>query len=145
MSVHGADIGQLIVVERKFRFDTPGILTGAPLYYPTPGDWLWDGFIVTDDPWDGITPLGDWGLLTIPKPGFLATIGTALTLSLFQDMTVAWTDAAIQYAPSQFETNDPVCVIVTKTGLPGGGDPGASQGGARLVLKIGKMSGEGTG
>lgn len=42
-----------------FAYNTPNLLTGAPLYIPTPGDILVDAFISVETAWDGIDPVGD--------------------------------------------------------------------------------------
>ena len=156
-SVLASEVALAPVVHRiAFAYNTPGLVAGAPLYVPKIGDVLLDAWIEVDTAWDGTTPLGDFGLFANSFPGFLATIGTAISESAFQDMTAAVSAATLgvaidpaanndaaalsshdllkQYVPCKFVTADPVCVCVTRTGLPGGASPGSTKGAAALCI-----------
>jgi hypothetical protein len=138
-----------------FTFAGGGAL-GLALYVPTPGDVLMDAWICVFEEWDGTTPLGDFGFFQAGQPGFLATIGTAISVDSLQDMTAEVTTSPLglsidpaknndvaalssyslsgQYVPGMFATGDPMCVVVTTTGLPGGAPPGSTKGAAALYL-----------
>lgn len=57
----GAGAGTPVVRKFPFAFDTPDLLTGAPLYTPTIGDILLDGWVEIGTAWNGTTPKGDFG------------------------------------------------------------------------------------
>jgi len=146
--------GHPILRALHFTYATANLDTGAPLYVPTPGDFLLDAWISVDTAFDGTTPLGD--LLIQGFAGFIATINTALSIHVFQDMKTAWIVGptgtmfdsdenndiaalssyllALQYVPSKFATNAPVCMVVSKDGTPTGGDPGSTVGAGTLYL-----------
>ena len=133
----------------SFAFDTPGLVDGAPVFYPRAGDFLLDAWIFPETAWDGLTPLADFGLFTTadggPYTGFFDAIKTAgLEGSPYQDMTVVqarnglglMTDggaanndfAALssyllnsQFVPAFFNADDaPICICVTQDRQAGG-------------------------
>lgn len=53
-----------------FAYNTPGILTGATLYTPTPGDILMNGWFAISTPWNGTDPFGDFGTFVGTNNGF---------------------------------------------------------------------------
>lgn len=53
--------GAPFMVQTPFAFDTPGIEDGIPCYTPQLGDVLLDVFAVITEPFDGTTPLLDFG------------------------------------------------------------------------------------
>ena len=54
-----------------FAYNTPNILTGAPLYVPVVGELLMDAWLEVDAAWDGTTPLGDFGTFSATNYGIL--------------------------------------------------------------------------
>lgn len=157
----GAGFGGLPVMHAiNFAYNTPNLATGAPLYTPTVGDWLVNGWIEVTTAWDGTTPLGDFGLLTAAFPGFLATMGADIgianaAVTVMTAVATPGTTGITSYPvglqplaalaadltaleatiiPGRFVTADPICAVVSTDGTVTGGDPGATQGAARLIL-----------
>jgi hypothetical protein len=154
----------LIFNQIPFSYNTTGILTGAPLYYPNIGDILYDGWFDIDTPWNGTTPTGDIGLISSGYSGILLEAGSTTQTpgtNFLQDMTVVQDTSTVgleidvtgtnntlmaacitgqtfglgkQYVPSRFISTNPVCVVVSQTGLAGGADPKSTQGFGYLVL-----------
>ena len=94
IAAHGGTTGQGAPVVRAFQFayNTPSILTGAPLYTPTPGDILLNAWMEIDTAWNGTTPIGDFGqFLAGETEGLLNFISF---VSANVDMSAA--DSAIQ-------------------------------------------------
>lgn len=64
--------GQSVVRAFPFAFDTPDLLTGAPLYTPTEGDILLDAWVQIDEAWDGTDPTIDVGTFDGVPTGLFA-------------------------------------------------------------------------
>lgn len=147
--------GAAIVRALPFAFDTANLTTGHTLYVPTPGDVLLDAWISVTTAWNGTTPSGDIGFFTLAGPPtglFVAASGVApedmtnvdvTTLGMLSDLgdntdlalsSVGTAGLNIRVVPAKFVTNAPLQVVVSQTGIPGGADPGASQGAAVLYL-----------
>lgn len=119
---------QPVVTAHKlpFAFDTPGLLDGAPLYTPTPGEILYDGWIEQVTSWDGTSPNADLGMFTLPGPptGLFEYSGVGrISLGSSQDesLGVGIYAQRLGYGAYSFTfiTDDPVCICVTQTGVPG--------------------------
>jgi hypothetical protein len=167
MATHQGTIGQVQLVECKFDYATPDLVTGATVYTPYVGDWLIDGWIAVNVAFNGTTPLADFGLFGASKPGFLNTLGTAASIVALQDMTTVAAvntlgllanagnyndaqglsiyNATMTPLPAQFASDDPIQVLVNQTGLPAGPDSVNTAGEASLFLRIASMTGQGTG
>jgi len=138
----GGNTGSGLLKVIPFGYDTPGISTGAPLYTPTAGELLLDGWIQVLTPWNGTTPLGDMGLISSGNLGVLSLMSAALggnTLP-YQDMTTTNQNFPIGYTygnfvntlsilssyvqtnlvPGIFTSSDPWCVSVNSTGSVSG-------------------------
>lgn len=137
-----------VVTTRKipFTFNTPGILAGAPLYIPTVGDILLDGWVEVDTAWNGTTPKwdfsqdpvdGGWlgfaaGPLSLTTADIMS--GGALVSSAHATAAFISGNAGDRCPPLKFTSVNPVKLWVTSTGYVGGGDPGSTQGSGVLHL-----------
>lgn len=146
------------VIACPFAFDTPGLLTGAPIYTPTIGDLLLDGWVEVVTPWDqygGFDLHGDPALPGIYDTGggmdlttidatsrfgapLLTHIGDNPIASFIGYQALNRTDEpGVRDIPARFVTTDPLHVVVNdNSGRLPGGDPGATQGAAILYLII---------
>ena len=132
-------IGTTRTIAIPFSYDTPDLLTGAPLYTPVIGEVLINAWIGTVTAWNGTTSLGDIGKFTSGYKGYYDLAFDVSGTNYFQDMSEAntinavgmWTDpgvnnplavvsiaADLQYIPSPFPTTDPLCVCVSEDGHP---------------------------
>lgn len=167
----GSQPGTVQVIGFSFAFDTPGLSDGIPFYTPTVGDLLLDAWMQIGSPdgtpWDGTTPLGDFGTGANAGSGTFAEEGvtSAVQMDYWAGTTdngspawVYWTGAngnagahfgssdlrqAIAYnqgvgARGSVLSAEQLYVWVSQDGLKGGADPGASQGAAVLYLMIAK-------
>lgn len=146
------------VVACPFEFDTPNLLTGAPIFTPTVGDLLLDGWVEVVTPWD---VYGGFDVHADPaKPGIydagggmdLTTVDATsrfgaplLThigdppIASFLGYQAANREGApgVRDVPARFVTADPLHIIVNdNSGRSTGNDPGATQGAAILYLVI---------
>jgi hypothetical protein len=136
-----------ITREFPFAYDLAGLAEGTDvLYTPTAGDLLLDAWITVTTAWDGTTPLAD---IMAAAGGFLNFLGALYSGNWF-DMTKvggplsanvlpsllaqSGTAGTIRAVPYKFAADDTIGVVVSQTGQPGGGDPGATHGAAVLYL-----------
>ncbi len=137
-----------------FAFDTPELLTGAPLYVPPPGDELLNAWVKVGTPWNGTTPRLDMGYGPAGNVGIMGAVGAtqdmtvndgvinSLLVGSFPDLAAL---SAVQFltstsgsrlVPSEFNADPgtPFTVWVTQNGANDGADPGSSAGAAVLYL-----------
>lgn len=144
--------GVPIVNVAEIAFDTPDLEDGAAIYVPSVGDILLDAWLELDEVWNGTTPTFDIGSFTEPNlNGWFGITGQRIdTLdispygrsggSLIGDgnrhsLSDTELDANEHYfCNSRFVADDPIKAVVSQDGTPGGGDPGASQGRARVYV-----------
>lgn len=139
-----------------FSYSTPGLEAGTHVVYtPTPGDQLVDAWIEPLDDWDGTTPTPDIGMFMIGKVGIggagfgAPLIGSGDLTDIAQGelygtgfvgdagaRTQRISSNILQPAAIRFGTADPLCLVVSQDGTPGGGDPGSTMGRSELHLVI---------
>jgi len=122
-----------------FAYNTPNLLTGAPLYIPTPGDILVDAFISVETAWDGINPAGD-----IRISGSSASIDNNAAIMYITDKNKGLNSKLYFGGPRtqagntlglRIVNSDPVVVTVTRLGLPNT-DPGSTTGSGFLYIAV---------
>lgn len=156
-----AQAGIPVVRKFPFAYNTPGILTGAPLYTPNIGDILLDAWVEIDTAWNGITPSGDvaaflgntgWfsnsgGVLDMSRSdvsngseaplGLLTqgppSFGQGVPTGLMQAMIIPG-QYQVRICPAKFVTNDSIKIVVSQDGTNIGANPGSTQGTAVLYL-----------
>ncbi len=152
--------GSPIVRKFPFAFDSPGILTGFPVYTPSVGDILLDAWIAVLTPWNGTTPEGDFGPFVTDNEGWQSFNGAGAI-----NMTLDWSEANfgqglsaprapgqpylylatnfvhpagtlnnVTMLPAIFSRTNPIKVVVSQDGTNTGADPGSTQGEAILYL-----------
>ena len=145
-------------VVRKFPFahNTPDILTGASLYTPVVGDIIYDIWVEIDTPWNGTTPMGDFGT-------FVGSSGRGIINALSSsplDMTVADVNPFNEYFgdgllgspnihsslaiatiydtdirwPLKVVADNPIKVCVSQDGTNTGANPDSTQGSGYLYI-----------
>ena len=141
-----------------FAYNDAGLDSGVSILTPTVDDLLLDAILEVDTAWDGTTPLFDFGTFMGGTSGLLSYQGVGPI-----DMTVADTQVGdnagllrgdqrgtglasnvISGGVSlsntdrwsyKFTATNPLYIVVSQTGGPGGGDPASSQGSAILYLQ----------
>lgn len=153
--------GAVRVVEFDFAFDTPGLTDGVVVYTPAAaGEVIVGMAIVTTTEWDGTTPKADISTYVGGQSGFenygmfglngngpipmdvAPSAGSVLPLGftvagrsndLFRSLAFGGVEIADFVV---MDTDNPLKVVVSQTGLKGGADPGATQGAAKLLLSV---------
>lgn len=150
----------------EFHFNTANLNAGVEFYTPTPGDWLLDAVLAaglpdpaTDLPWDGTTPLADFGYASEVNGLFALSGGNPLDMTNAASTAYSGQLASIASAnasqfrlltallaaagglpnvepPFPFLTAAPLAVWVSQDGTAGGLAPAAMQGSGAIYLSI---------
>ena len=78
----GSQPGASIVRAFPFTFDLDGLPGGADIYTPTPGDVLLQAWLAVTVPFDGTTPIGDFGMFTNDYGWLGNTVGVGVDMTL---------------------------------------------------------------
>lgn len=143
-----------------FAFNTPDLSDGVVFWTPGVDMWLRDAWFYVPTGWDGTTPFADVGVIADGHGLFYAGFGTtAVDISVvatwtavpdalsflgnspaganqFLSYCVDPYNAATYNLPVRVAAGTPVAIWVSQDGTPGGADPGASQGVARITLDV---------
>lgn len=157
----GATVEGVTVRRFPFAFDTPGLLTGATVYTTTPGDILLNAWLEVDTPWNGTSPLGDFGQF-VSSQGWLGS-NVAPKDMTHADTTASWGTGVLSEpsaaapapgdmltcfldsfgvgggpyyrgVPAKFTVAQAIKVVVSQDGTDTGADPGSTQGSGVLYL-----------
>lgn len=155
----GSQPGAVVVKAFAIAFDTANLLTGHALYTPAVGDQILDWWVVPgvdefgNSDWDGTTPSLDLGQFSAGdthgwRTGMLGGSPVDMTNSGSSSDSVS----AISFSfngwiksnngsfaigvlgPISILNADPIEVVVTQDGLPGGDDPGSMAGTAVIYI-----------
>jgi hypothetical protein len=141
----GAD-GLVRLHRIPFSFDTPGLLTGAPLYTPTVGEQITGLAIEVLTAWDGATPKGEIGTFVGSTTGLFTAFGTFIAMDSADYEGLFGDGLRAPFVSNQIPTSiargmratviapNPICVCVSQDATSTGADPGSTQGEAILHL-----------
>ena len=137
--------GVVRYVKIPIAYNTPNLLTGAPLYIPEQGDMLFDVRLSITTPWNGTTPLCNFfifgsltrfypGTLLPPLPPIDMTLGdfiqNGLNVAQFESLNF------INSSPLFFANSNPVTIVISQDGSIGGADPMSTQGAGFVYIGI---------
>jgi len=131
--------GGVRYVKIPIAYDTPNLLTGAPLYIPEQGDMLFDVRLSITTPWNGTTPSGNFyisGTVTSfysALSSFDMTLGNTITNGL---TSIRFKSLFGNGDGFSFANSNPVTIVISQNGSIGGLNPGSTQGAGFVYIGI---------